>query len=91
LNALFGNGELAKIFFTRRSSELKLTRRQRIRTLVKLGRLTDVHTVDELRDRNTVVHAELIGLLGGLAMRQTSRQTKSDSEDGHVNQAMPAT
>jgi hypothetical protein len=32
LNSLFGNGELIKILFTRRSSELKLSRRQRIRT-----------------------------------------------------------
>jgi hypothetical protein len=70
LNVLFGNGELIKIFFTRRSSELKLTRRQRIRTLVKLSRLTEAHTVDELRDRNTAAHAEFIGLIRGLAMRQ---------------------
>jgi hypothetical protein len=33
LNALFGDGELVRILFTRRSSELKLTRRQRIRAL----------------------------------------------------------
>jgi hypothetical protein len=69
LNTLFGDGELYKIFFTRRSSELKLTRRQRIRTLVKLSRLTEAHTVDELRDQNSAAHTELIGLIGGLAMR----------------------
>jgi hypothetical protein len=72
LNMLFGEGELAKIFFTRRSSELKLTRRQRIRTLVKLSRLTEAHSVDELRDRNTAAHAELIDLLRGLTMRQAA-------------------
>jgi hypothetical protein len=69
LNTLFGDGELYKIFFTRRSSKLKLTRRQRIRTLVKLGRLTEAHTVDELRDQNSAAHTELLGLIGGLAMR----------------------
>jgi hypothetical protein len=69
LNTLFGDGELYKIFFTRRSSELKLTRRQRIRTLFKLSRLTEAHTVDELRDRNSAAHTELLGLIGGLAMR----------------------
>jgi hypothetical protein len=69
LNTLFGDGELYKIFFTRRSSELKLTRRQRIRTLVKLSRLTEAHTVDELRDQNSAAHTELLGLIGGLAMR----------------------
>jgi hypothetical protein len=35
LNALVGDGELFKIFFTRRSSEQKLTRRQRIRSFVR--------------------------------------------------------
>lgn len=71
LNSLFGNGELIKILFTRRSSELKLTRRQRIRTLVRLSRLTETHTLDELRDRNTPAHMEMIGLISGLAMRKT--------------------
>ena len=41
LNTLFGDGELFKIFFTRRSSQLKLTRRQRVRKLVELDRLTE--------------------------------------------------
>jgi hypothetical protein len=70
LNSLFGNGELMKILFTRRSSELKLSRRQRIRTLVRLSRLTEAHTLDELRDRNTAAHTEMIGLISGLAMRK---------------------
>jgi hypothetical protein len=70
LNALFGDGELAKILFTRRSSELKLNRRQRIRSLVKLSRLTEAHTLDELRDRNTAAHAEMIDLIAGLATRK---------------------
>jgi hypothetical protein len=43
MDTLFGNGELFKILFTRRSSDLKLTRRQRIRSLVALSRLTDAH------------------------------------------------
>jgi hypothetical protein len=67
LNVLFGNGELARIMFTRRSTELKLTRRQRIRTLVKLDRLMDAHTTDELRDGTTAAHAEMLSLLRGLA------------------------
>jgi hypothetical protein len=67
LNTLFGDGELFKIIFTRSSSELKLTRRQRIRTLIKLSRLTDAHTLDELRDRNTGAHEELFDLITRLA------------------------
>ena len=50
-------------FFPRRSSDLKLTRRQRIRSLVKLGHLTDAHTLDELQDRNTTAHQELVRLI----------------------------
>jgi hypothetical protein len=74
LNSLFGDGELARVFFTRHTSDLKLTRRQRIRTLVKLSHLTQAHTLDELRDRSTAAHADLFGLIGGLATPQgTSR------------------
>src|SRR5580700_11897001 len=70
LNSLFGSGELAKILLTRRSSELKLRRRQRVRALVKLSRLTETHSLDELRDRNSAAHAEMIGLISGLATRK---------------------
>jgi hypothetical protein len=38
LNRLFGDGELFEIFLTRRSSQLKLTRRQRVRKLVPTHR-----------------------------------------------------
>ncbi len=63
LNKLLGDGELYKILFTRRSSELKSTRRERIRLLVRLSRLTDAHPIEALRDPTTVPHAELIGIL----------------------------
>lgn len=72
LNSLFGNGELVKILFTRRSS-VKLNRRQRVRALVKLSRLTEKHTLDELRDRNTAAHMEMIDLIIKLASRKTPR------------------
>jgi hypothetical protein len=71
LNSLFGQGELAKILFTRRSSELKLSRRQRVRALVKLGRLTEQHTLDELGDRNTAAHREMIDLITKLATKKS--------------------
>jgi hypothetical protein len=67
LNALFGHGELFKIFFTRRSSELKLTRRQRVRTLVELNRLTEAHGVGQLSNPNSGAHAEMVGLIKALA------------------------
>ena len=69
-NTLFGHGELFKIFFTRRSSQLKLTRRQRIRTLVELDRLTEAHGVSQLRDPTTAAHAEMVGLISALAAQR---------------------
>jgi len=73
LDKLFGDGELYRILFTWRSSDLKLTRRQRIRTLTKLSRLTEAHTTEELRDPATKAHAELVTLLRGLAERTSAR------------------
>jgi hypothetical protein len=67
VNDLLGDGELFKIFFTRRSSELKSTRRARIRLLVRLSRLTDAHSPDELSDPKTTPHAELVAILRTLA------------------------
>src|SRR5215831_19153919 len=77
LNSLFGQGELAKILFTRRSSELKLERRQRVRALVKLSRLTERHTLDELRDRNTAAHMEMIDLITKMAARKATASADS--------------
>ncbi len=67
LNRLFGHGELFEIFFTRRSSQLKLTRRQRVRKLVELDRLTAAHGVAQISDPNSAAHAEMVGLIKALA------------------------
>jgi hypothetical protein len=67
ISDLMGDGELFKIFFTRRSTELKSTRRARIRSLVRLSRLTDAYSIDVLRDSKTAPHAELVGILQTLA------------------------
>ncbi|HWA46362.1 MAG TPA: hypothetical protein VHA10_24300 [Hypericibacter adhaerens] len=69
LNELFGQGELYKILFTRRTSELKLSRRQRIRTLVRLNELTAAHGLAELRDPASAAHAEMVGLIQGLTTK----------------------
>jgi hypothetical protein len=66
INQLFGDGELFKILFTRRSSKLKSTRRARIRLLVRLARLMDAHSIDELRDSTTAPHTELVSILRSL-------------------------
>jgi hypothetical protein len=61
LGALFGEGETLRVFFRTGSSQVKLMRRRRIRTLVKLTRLTDVHSIEELRDPHTAAHATMFG------------------------------
>jgi hypothetical protein len=42
---LIGDGELYRLFFRWRSSEAKLTRRQRIRLLTRLNRLTEANPI----------------------------------------------
>src|SRR5215472_15184798 len=45
---LFGPGELQRLFFTARPTELQLNRRQRSRELLLLSRLRDAHSLAEL-------------------------------------------
>ena len=67
LDHLFGDGELRRILFTRRRSELQLNRRQRIRELVRLSNLADTHSVDEFRDPTSVAHNQLVDIVRRLA------------------------
>ena len=67
LNALFGNGELYRLFFRWRSSEAKLTRRQRIRLLTRLNRLTEANSIEAFSDRTSPAHKELVAILHELA------------------------
>lgn len=70
LNALFGDGELRRILFTRRASELQMTRRQRIRELVRLSRLADTNTMDVFRDPGSAPHRELVEIVERLARQR---------------------
>lgn len=67
LNVLFGYGELYRLFFRWRSTEAKLTRRERIRLLVRLNRLTEASPVEVIADRSTPEHHELVAILHKLA------------------------
>lgn len=67
INDLVGDGELFKVLFTRRSSELKSTRRARIRLLTRLSRLIEAHSVETLCDPKSPPHAELVTILRQLA------------------------
>ncbi len=64
---LFGPGELPRLFFTSRPSELQLNRRQRMRELLRLSRLADTHAVDEFRDPVSAPHRELVEIMQRLA------------------------
>ena len=66
INTRLGYGELFKILFVRRSPELKLRRRARIRQLARLARLTDAHPIETLCDPATEPHAELVDILRSL-------------------------
>jgi len=68
-NRLFGHGELSRILFTYRPSELQLNRRQQIQELVRLGKLADAHSLDELRDPSSRAHAQFVEIVGRLARK----------------------
>jgi hypothetical protein len=68
-NRLFGHGELSRILFTYRPSELQLNRRQKIYELVRLGKLADAHSMDEFRDPTSAAHIQLVDILRHLAVK----------------------
>ena len=67
LNMLIGGGELYRLFFRWRSSEAKLTRRQRIRLLARLNRLTEANPIEAFSERGSLAHSELVEILHQLA------------------------
>lgn len=69
LNTLFGDGELPRLFLRWHSSEAKLTRRQRIRLLTRLNRLTEANPVEVISQKGSSANVELIGILRELAAR----------------------
>jgi len=76
LNTLFGDGELPRLFFRWRSSQAKLTRRQRIRLLTRLSRLTETHDLAEFKDASTPAHAELVEIVTRLASPPVAAATR---------------
>jgi hypothetical protein len=82
LNTLFGDGELARLFLRWHSSEAKLTRRQRIRLLTRLNRLTEANPVEVISEKGSRAHTELVGILQKLAERRAdpARDTVASEE-----------
>jgi hypothetical protein len=73
LNELFGDGELFRILFRRRSSALKAARRARIRLLARLSRLTEAHPMAVLEDPASPEHSELVAILRDLVQRDPTQ------------------
>ena len=77
LNTLFGDGELPRLFLRWHSSEAKLTRRQRIRLLTRLNRLTEANPIEAFSDRGSLAHAELVDILHRLASPPVAASAKA--------------
>jgi hypothetical protein len=76
LNTLFGNGELYRLFFRWRSSEAKLTRRRRVRLLIRLNRLTEANSIEAVSERGSPAYAELVDILRELASPTVASATR---------------
>jgi len=64
---LFGRGELRRLLFTSRPSDLQLTRSQRTRELLRLSRIADEHSAAEIRDPDSPAHQEVVDIIRRLA------------------------
>jgi hypothetical protein len=69
---LFGPGEIPRLLFTNRPSDLRLNRRQRMRELLRLSRLADEHSADEFQNSTSAAHRELIDIVRRLAHESPS-------------------
>jgi len=83
LNTLFGDGELPRLFLRWHSSDAKLTRRQRIRLLTRLNRLTEAVPVEVISEKGSPAHTELVGILHELAARPGDKEN-SGVEQRHL-------
>lgn len=70
INNLLGDGELFRLFFRRRSSDLKATRRTRIRLLVRLSRLLEAHPAGSIVARESPVRQDVVEILRQLGRKE---------------------
>ena len=73
ISHLFGPGELRRLFFTSRPSDLQLNRRRRIRELLRLSRLADAHSINEFRNPTNLAHQQMVEILQRLARQSPIR------------------
>jgi len=73
ISHLFGPGELRRLFFSSRPSDLQLNRQQRIRELLRLSRLADAHSINEFRNPTSLAHRQMVEILQRLARQSPIR------------------
>ena len=73
ISHLFGPGELRRLFFSSRPSDLQLNRRQRMRELLRLSRLADAHSINEFRNPTSLAHRHMVEILQQLARQSSMR------------------
>jgi hypothetical protein len=73
LNALFGRGELRRVFLSWAPAGFKRSRRQRMRALARIARLAREEEAEALIDRPGPRRDELRGLLDSLGERRPAR------------------
>jgi hypothetical protein len=78
ISSLLGDGELFRVFFRYHPTELKRTRRQRVRALVRLSALGRRHTAADFRDPASPVHKETVALIEALARDATKQPSAAD-------------
>ncbi len=76
LGLLFGGGELYRLFFRWHTTQAKLTRRKRIRLLVRLNRLTENNPVSAMSEKGSPANDELVRILQSLARSSDAVQTR---------------
>src|SRR5271166_5836344 len=84
---LFGPGEIPRLFFTSRPSDLQLNRRQRMRELLRLSRLADIHTAAEFRDPDSAAHRDLVAIVLRLARGEHALAEQSAAGERSLGEA----
>ncbi len=84
---LFGPGEIPRLLFTSRPSDLQLNRRQRMRELMRLSNLADAHTAEEFRDPDSAAHRDLVAILQRLARGEKASAEQSAPGERSLGEA----
>ena len=77
LNMLFGDGELRRVAFHWYSTRVKQQRRKRIRLLTRLNKLTQTHSITDIRQPGSPANDELASILEALTQLPDPRSGRN--------------